>query len=146
MLDQLRRGRSQGEMPGNLDGAGEDMEGAAGALREGDREGALQRQGQALDKLRKGAQELAERLREQGQGEAGGQARDGEGNSREDDPLGRPRATRGVDDGPREDIVPSERALQRAREILESLRAKANERGLSDSEKAYIERLLRGLY
>jgi hypothetical protein len=43
-------------------------------------------------------------------------------------------------------MVPSERSLQRAREILETLRSKANERGLSDSEKAYIDRLLRGLF
>jgi uncharacterized protein (TIGR02302 family) len=145
MLEQMR-GRGQGSMPDSLEGAGENMEGAAEALRQGDREDALQQQGQALDKLRRGAQELAERLREQGQGQTGNQARDGEGRGGEDDPLGRPRATRNPDDGPREDIVPSERALQRAREILETLRSKANERGLSDSEKAYIDRLLRGLY
>lgn len=145
MLDQLR-GRSQGMMPDELGEAGEDMDSAADALRDSDREGALQQQGEALDKLRKGARELAERLREQGQGEAQGQARDGEGRGGEEDPLGRPRATRNPDDGPREDMVPSERSLQRAREILETLRSKANERGLSDSEKAYIDRLLRGLF
>jgi hypothetical protein len=43
-------------------------------------------------------------------------------------------------------MVPTERAQQRAREILETLRSKANERDLSDQEKAYIDRLLRGLY
>ncbi len=145
MLDQLR-GRSQGQMPDELGEAGEDMDSAADALRDSDREGALEQQGEALDKLRKGARELAERLREQGQGEAEGQARDGEGRGGEEDPLGRPRATRNPDDGPREDMVPSERSLQRAREILETLRSKANERGLSDSEKAYIDRLLRGLF
>lgn len=145
MLDQLR-GRSQGQMPDRLGEAGENMDGAAEALRDSDRESALAQQGEALDNLRKGARELAQRLREQGQGEAEGQARDGEGRGGEDDPLGRPRATRNPDDGPREDMVPSERSLQRAREILETLRAKANERGLSDSEKAYIDRLLRGLF
>lgn len=145
MLDQLR-GRSQGMMPDELGEAGEDMDSAADALRDSNREGALQQQGEALDKLRRGARELAERLREQGQGDAQGQARDGEGRGGEEDPLGRPRATRNPDDGPREDMVPSERSLQRAREILETLRSKANERGLSDSEKAYIDRLLRGLF
>ena len=145
MLDQLR-GRSQGQMPQELGEAGDSMDGAAESLREGDRDGALQQQGEALDKLRRGARELAEQLREQGQGEVGGQARDGEGRGGEEDPLGRPRATRNPDDGPRDDMVPSERSLQRAREILEALRSKANERGLSDSEKSYIDRLLRGLY
>ena len=33
-----------------------------------------------------------------------------------------------------------------AREILEQLREKSNREGLTDSEKAYIERLLRGQY
>ena len=33
-------------------------------LREGDKEGALQKQSEALDNLRKGAQELAEQMRE----------------------------------------------------------------------------------
>jgi hypothetical protein len=145
MLDQLR-GRSQGQMPNELGEAGEDMDSATDALRDSDREGALQQQGEALDKLRKGARELAERLREEGQGEAQGQARDGEGRGGEEDPLGRPRATRNPDNGPREDMVPSERSLQRAREILETLRSKANGRSLSDSEKAYIDRLLRGLF
>lgn len=145
MLDQLR-GRSQGQMPDKLGEAGENMDGAADSLADGDRESALEQQGEALDNLRQGARELAGRLREQGQGEAEGQARDGEGRGGEDDPLGRPRATRNPDDGPRQDMVPTERSLQRAREILETLRAKANERGLGDSEKAYIDRLLRGLY
>jgi hypothetical protein len=116
------------------------------SLREGDKEGALQKQGEALKNLRKGAQELAEQMRENGQGQDNQQARDGEGRNGKDDPLGRPRATRNPDQGPEEDMLPNEQAMQKAREILETLRAKANERGLSDQEKAYIDRLLRGLY
>jgi Domain of unknown function (DUF4175) len=60
--------------------------------------------------------------------------------------LGRPRASRNADQGPDGDMLPNEQAMQRAREILDTLRAKAEERGLSDQEKAYIDRLLRGLY
>jgi uncharacterized protein (TIGR02302 family) len=145
MLEELRDGGG-GNMPGALGDAGEAMEQAEEALRGGDREGALQKEGEALDNLRKGAQELAQQMRDQGQGREGAQARDGEGRSGEDDPLGRPRATRNPDEGPDEDIVPSERAMQRAREILEQLREKSNRQGLTDSEKAYIERLLRGQY
>jgi uncharacterized protein (TIGR02302 family) len=145
MLEDLQS-RGQGRMPGDVGDAGRAMEGAEESLRQGDREGALQQQGEALDKLRKGAQDLAQQMRDQGQGQSGNQSQDGQGLNGEDDPLGRPRATRGQDQGPREDIVPSERAMQRAREILEGLRAKSNDRGISDSERSYIERLLRGMY
>ena len=47
---------------------------------------------------------------------------------------------------PEDDMLPTEQARKKAREILETLRGKANERGLTDQEKAYIDRLLRGLY
>ena len=143
-LDGLK-GQGQGA-PSELDDAGRAMEGAEQSLRQGDREEALRQQGEALEKLRKGAQKLAQQMREQGQGQAEGQAKDGEGKGGDDDPLGRPRASRNVDEGPDKDMLPTEQDQKRAREILETLRAKANERDLTDQEKAYIDRLLRGLY
>jgi uncharacterized protein (TIGR02302 family) len=100
MLDELREGNG-GNLPGALGDASEAMEGAEQALREGDREGALQKEGEALDQLRRGASELAQQMRDQGQGREGAQARDGEGRSGQDDPLGRPRATRNAA-GPRD--------------------------------------------
>jgi hypothetical protein len=142
-LDGLR-GQS-GQNP-SLDDAERAMGEAGDALKEGNKEGALQKQVEALDKLRKGAQQLAEEMRKQGQGQKSGDAKDGEGRGNNDDPLGRPRATRNPDEGPDKDMLPNEQAMQKAREILETLRAKANERGLSDQEKAYIDRLLRGMY
>ncbi len=143
---QLEGLRGQGGQNKSLEDAERAMGEAGQSLEQGDKEGALQKQGEALQKLRKGAQELAEQMREQGQGQQQDEARDGEGKGGKDDPLGRPRATRNPDSGPKEDIVPTEQAQQRAREILETLRSKANERNLSDQEKAYIDRLLRGLY
>ena len=143
-LDGLK-GQGEGG-PGELDEAGRAMEGAEQSLRDGDQAGALRQQGEALDKLRKGANKLAQKMREQGQGQAEGDARDGEGRGGEDDPLGRPRASRNAGEGPDKDMVPKEQAQKRAREILESLRAKANDRDLTDQEKAYIDRLLRGLF
>jgi uncharacterized protein (TIGR02302 family) len=145
MLDNLL-GQGMGQMPGELGEAGQAMREAEQALRGNDREGALREQGKALDQLRKGAGKLAQQLRENGQGQAESDARDGEGRGGRDDPLGRPRATRNPDTGPDEDILPTEQAMKRAREILETLRAKSNEQGLTDSERGYIERLLRGLY
>jgi hypothetical protein len=50
------------------------------------------------------------------------------------------------DFGPERDMLPSELAIQRAREILEMLRSRAGEQDLPRIEKDYIERLLRGLY
>ena len=115
-------------------------------MRNGDREGALQQQGEALQQMRKGAGKLAQQQQENGQGQAEGDARDGEGKGGKDDPLGRPRATRDPGTGPREDMVPKDQAMRRAREILETLRSKSNSQGLTDNERAYIERLMRGLY
>ena len=43
-------------------------------------------------------------------------------------------------------MLPSELAMRRAREILESLRARANAPNLPRVDRDYIERLLRGLY
>lgn len=143
---QLEGLRGQGGQNKSLEDAERAMGEAGEALGKGDKDNALQKQGEAMENLRKGAQELAEQMREQGQGQQNREARDGEGRGGKDDPLGRPRSTKNPDDGPDEDMVPTERAQQRAREILETLRSKANERDLSDQEKAYIDRLLRGLY
>ncbi len=145
MLEDML-GQGQGQTPGELGEANKAMRGAEESLRNGDKDGALRQQGEALDQLRKGAGKLAEQLRENGQGQAESDALDGEGRGGKDDPLGRPRATRNPDDGPDENILPTEQAMKRAREILETLRAKSNEQGLTDSERGYIERLLRGLY
>jgi uncharacterized protein (TIGR02302 family) len=143
---QLKGLQGQGGQNPSLDDAERAMGEAGDALKRGDKDGALQKQGEALDKLRKGAQKMAEEMRKSGQGQKSGDAKDGEGRGGNDDPLGRPRATRNPDTGPDKDMLPNEQAMQRAREILETLRNKANERGLSDQEKAYIDRLLRGLY
>ena len=44
------------------------------------------------------------------------------------------------------DMLPSELAIRRAREILEMLRSRASEPELPRLERDYIDRLLRGLY
>ncbi len=147
MLDRLmRENGAEGGSPSELGEALRNMQGAEQGLRESDRDGALRDEGAALDNLRRGANRMAQQLRENGQGQAEGQAEDGEGRGGEDDPLGRPRATRNPDTGPDKNMVPTEQAIRRAREILETLRSRSNEQGLSDSEKGYLERLLRGLY
>ncbi|HEY4995914.1 MAG TPA: DUF4175 family protein, partial [Aestuariivirga sp.] len=67
-----------------------------------------------------------------------------QGNSRDEDPLGRiPNRQPNV--GPDRNIVPSEIARKKAREILEELRGRANEQGLDSETKDYLNGLLKGL-
>lgn len=139
----MRELGSQGNQ--SLGEAGRRMGEAEGRLRQGENGRALEEQGKALQELQKGSRELAERARQQGQGQGKGEAREGEGNGNRTDPLGRPRRTTGEQDN-LEKLLPSELAIRRAREIIESLRARAGDKSLPEEERGYIERLLRGLY
>ena len=144
-LDRLQR-ELNGEGKGELGDASKNMKGAEGSLRDGSKDDALQQQGQAMDQMQKGAKKLGQRLAQQGQGKTGQQGKDGEAGGTNDDPLGRPRATHNPDQGPNKNAVPSEMAIKRAREILEQLRNRSNDQNLGETEKSYIERLLKGLY
>jgi hypothetical protein len=144
LMDQF--GRNGMQAPKSFGDAGQEMRGAEGSLKQGDRPGALGRQGEALSRLREGAQGLARQMMQQGQGQQGTQGRHGEARGDDRDPLGRPLPNRGEDYGPERNMLPSELAIQRAREILDQLRSRAGETGLPRIERDYIERLLRGLY
>ena len=147
LLQEFMRqlGQNGMEAPQSFGDAGKSMDGAEGSLRRSDREGALGQQGEAMAKLREGAQGLARQMMQQGQGQQGNYGRDGEARGDDRDPLGRPMPNAQEDTGPDRDMLPSEQAIARAREILESLRARAGEQ-LPRLERDYIERLLRGLY
>ena len=144
-LDRLQR-ELEGEGKGELGDASKNMKGAEGSLRDGSKDDALQQQGQAMEQMQKGAKKLGQRLAQQGQGKTGQQGKDGEAGGANDDPLGRPRSTHNPDQGPNKNAVPSEMAIKRAREILEQLRNRSNDQNLGETEKSYIERLLKGLY
>ena len=149
MLQELMKkfGQNGLDAPPTMDGAGKSMEDAQGALKRSDKEGALLRQGEAMNQLREGAKGLAKQLMRQGQGQQGTAGRDGPGRGGDDrDPLGRPRSSHGEDTGPNRDMVPGERAMQRAREILDALRSRMGEPQLAPGARSYFERLLRGLY
>jgi uncharacterized protein (TIGR02302 family) len=148
----------QGQQPGQ-DGdqqAGDDgdslgaadnaMGDATGKLGEGNPDGAVDAQGQALDALRKGAQTLAEAMQQQdGEGQGTGPSnRVGrqQGNGNQSDPLGRP--LHGKDFG--DDLtvkIPGEIDVQRVRRILEELRRRAADPQRPQIELDYIERLLK---
>ncbi len=134
--------------PGSLGEAQGEMRGAEGALREGDHSTALGRQGEALSKLRQGMQNMAQEMMRQGTGNQGNYGRHEEGREGGDDfdPLGRPAPTTGEQQGPRKDMVPSEAAVERAREILRALRDRYSDPQRPKIELDYLERLLRNIY
>lgn len=127
------------DLPKALGRAGKAMEDAKEALDEGDMTYAVDRQQEAIDRLRAGAQAMAQQLMEEM-----AQSMDGQGrpNQRRTDPLGRPLPNGGTDDG-LSVKVPAERDMQRAREILQELRRRASDRQRPGLELEYIERLLR---
>ena len=122
------------------------MGNAEGQLGEGNADGAVDSQGRALEAMRRGAQNLAQSMQQQGHDGPGGPGRPGRlGRQRaqqETDPLGRP--LRGRDYG--DDVtvkVPGEIDVQRARRILEELRRRFGEIFRPQLELDYIERLLK---
>ena len=148
MLEDLLKQFGQGGMepPKSLGQAGKNMNRAEGSLREGDREQALGEQGQAMQKLREGAQGMAQQLMQQSRGQQDSQGQNGEARGDDRDPLGRPLPSSGEDRGPNKDMLPSELAIERARQILDMLRSRAGETDLPKVERDYIDRLLKGLY
>jgi len=111
------------------------------SLQQREREQALGAQGEALNQLRAGAQDMARQIQQQGQNGQDNTGREGEARGETHDPL-----DSGDNFGPKENMLPSELAIRRAREILELLRSRANTPDLPRIDKDYIDRLLRGLY
>lgn len=148
MLDRLmgQLGQNGLSAPPSFGDAGKSMQGAEGSLRERQRDPALSQQGDALNSLREGAQNMARQMMQQGQGQANNSGRQGPARGDDRDPLGRPYRNTGEDFGPERNMLPGEIAIRRAREILEMLRSRANTPGLPRLDRDYIERLLRGLY
>ena len=127
VMDNLK---ALGTLPKTFSQAQNAMKAAENALRAGDGEKAMHFESEALRHLRAGAQTAARQLLDAMQAQAG------PGGS---DPLGRPLNGMGGDDVK----VPNKSDLQRAREILDELRARAGETGRPIHELEYIERLLK---
>ncbi|CAN5331559.1 TIGR02302 family protein [soil metagenome] len=148
MLDRLtgQMGQNGLSAPPSFGDAGRSMKGAEGALRDQERDPALSQQGDALNSLREGAQNMARQMMQQGQGQADNTGRQGPARGEDRDPLGRPYRNTTEDFGPKRNMLPGEIAIRRAREILEMLRSRANTPDLPMLDRDYLERLLRGLY
>jgi hypothetical protein len=159
LMEEMRKKGLAQKQPGQpgqgekdqLGEAGEAMGDAEGKLGEGNADGAVDSQGKALEALKRGAQNLAQQMQQQGRmgmgpGQPGRPGRPGRmGQSRaqqETDPMGRP--LRGRDYGDDSTVkVPGEIDVQRARRILEELRRRFGENFRPQLELEYIERLLR---
>lgn len=121
--------------------AGEAMGRAEGSLGQGQGEQAVGEQGQALEALRRGAQDMMQQMMQAMQGEDGQGMEGGRQQSSDRDPLGRPRATTGPDFG-NSVTVPDEVDVQRARRILEEIRRRLGNALSPEIERNYLERLL----
>jgi uncharacterized protein (TIGR02302 family) len=135
----------QGDDEDGLSTADNAMGDAGGKLGEGNADGAVDSQGKALDALRKGAQNLADAMRDgdgQGGDTPGNRAGRQAGGNNPGDPLGRPLRSHDAAD----DLtvkVPGEIDVQRVRRILEELRRRLADPQRPQIELDYIERLLK---
>ena len=141
-LESLMKGlEGMGIQPGQGFGeAGDAMGEAETALGEGEGDQAVGQQGRALDALRRGAQDMMQQMQAM-QGDQGGSEAGGRQRNSDRDPLGRPRATSGPDDGSTVE-VPDEIDVQRSRQILEAIRKRLGNVLSPQIERDYLERLL----
>lgn len=142
-LDALSEAlRGLGLEPGEGFGeAGDAMGRAEGSLGEGEGERAVGEQGQALEALRRGAQDMVQQMMQAMQGLEGEGQEGGRQQGADRDPLGRPRASTGPDFG-NSVQVPDEIDVQRAREILQEIRRRLGNALSPELERGYLERLL----
>lgn len=133
--DLSDRGFKSGE---GLKGADNKMGKSGEALEQGDAGGSADQQSQALDAMRDGAKGLMKEMQEamKKNGEAGKND-----NEAAKDPLGRKLGSAGHQ--AEKYGLPQETDMQRARRILDEIRKKLGKSALPDSEKEYLERLLK---
>lgn len=122
--------------------ADQSMERAEGALGEGESGRATGEQGQALEALRRGAQDMMQQMQQamgEGQGMGMGGGSDQQSSGR--DPLGRRPSGSGSDFGDSVK-VPDEIEVERARRILDDIRRRLGNALSPQIERDYLERLL----
>lgn len=135
LMDQMRR-QQGGKGQQSLDNARDAM-GRAQQQLKGDNLGeALTEEGQALDQLRRGMEQMARQMQKGQPGKGGGKRTGGR------DPLGRPGSPSGLDTS-ESTKVPDEIEIQRAREILRNLQDKLSDPNRPAPEIDYFERLLK---
>lgn len=144
----------QGQLPGdgteqgeegrrNLDRAGRAMDEAEQALRDGDLDGALDRQAEAMEALRDGMRQFGEAMADEqreNRDSQGGDQEFGSADPRGTDPLGRrPGETARI--GSDENMVQNT-PDERAQELLDEIRRRSGELARPMEELDYLKRLL----
>ena len=114
------------------------MDKSGQALQQGDAGGSADQQSKALDAMRDGASKLMKEMQE-AMKKNGNDGKNGDGLSK--DPLGRKLGSAGHQT--EKNGIPQESDMQRARRILDEIRKKLGQSALPDSEKEYLERLLK---
>lgn len=126
---------NKGQNGSPLENADRAMQRAEELLKGKELGNALSQEGQALDQLRKGMEQMAEEM--QGMSGKGGSQKAGG-----KDPLGRPQSSKGMDTS-ESTKVPDKIDTQRAREILRNLQEKLSDPNRPAPEIDYIERLIK---
>jgi hypothetical protein len=126
-----------GDAPNQFEGAKEAMQDAEDAIGERNLDSATQNQSLALDRMRQGAEQMAQQMMQNGEMQAG----QGPGSNGRD-PLGRPDRSNRPDLGLSVQ-VPDEIDIQRAREVLDELRRRIGDPSRPTLELDYLERLIR---
>lgn len=134
--EQKARGAGGEDGEKDLNEAGDAMDRAAQALRRGDLDEAGRQQENALRSLRSGAEKLSKEATAKRESRNGRE----EGRTGEEDPLGRQMS--GTGDAGDETAVPGASERQRAREILDELRRRAQDTTRPEAEREYLKRLL----
>ncbi len=155
--EALRQGleRQRGQLPDaqgqdadrarkSLDDAARAMDEAEQALRDGELPKAIDRQAEAIGKLRDGMRSLSEALAQDANrlpGADGQAAADPSGREVPRDPLGR---TDGVDGqvGSGENLLQGEDVYRHARDLLDEIRRRSADQARPDQERDYLRRLL----
>jgi uncharacterized protein (TIGR02302 family) len=135
LIDRMRM--EGGDASNDFKGAKQAMKDAEDAIGEPNLNRATQNQGLALDRMRQGAQSMAQQMMENGEMQAG----QGPGNNGRD-PLGRPDRSNRPDLGLSVQ-VPDEIDIQKAREVLDELRRRVSDPSRPNIELDYLERLIR---
>jgi hypothetical protein len=143
-------GEGQGQSPGEgkSPGQGASPGQGKGVAGKGDKGGAVEAQGRALQALRDGAKGLQGQMNAQGQGQGQGpggrvgMALPGQHGHGGRDPLGRngPQDAKGASNG---SLGDTEDAAQRARRVMEELRRRLSDPNRDSGELDYFERLLK---
>lgn len=133
--------RGGGDIPKPFGRAERSMRESTEALQRGEGGAAVKPQGDAVDQLQRGIEDMAQQMSQQMQSAA---QREGNNQGRQQgkDPLGRPLPGNGL--GSSQDVrIPEEAELQRAREIQDELRRRSGDPARPKIERDYIDRLLK---